>query len=767
MKKHMFIRSALSAAVALTVSVQSLAKDDIEEVMVMGLKVERSLQDTPVSVALTTAEDIKERALSNVYDVLQQSANVTGELGAGYSIRGINAFGVDTTDYRGGNNNALATLYVDGAPMPYRTVQHGALTAWDVQQVEVLRGPQSTLQGKNTLAGAVVMTTTKPSYEWGADVKVEMGSDGRQGLAFAGGGALIEDQLALRISAEDSEFDGYNEASNLSTNADYSESNNYRAKLLFEPKALQGFSALLTYTKAESDNGVLFVNVPEAGENPFDHRELNINTPTHEFTDVDLYNLRMDYQLNEHWDLTSITAYTDSGYGYEWDSDAGASLSSQQFDDRTDTTLSQELRLVFDYERASGVVGLYYSDLESKDNYYGKRQMTLESLGVADLLPLFGVPESLVPAVMGIYTAAGSDPIDLGLVGDNQQLIETMALFGDLEYQLTDQWDLLLGARLERETQSRTSADDYTINNDLPSTDPAAYGGSALTAGIISVVNAQILALASSASVSTPNSSETFNEFLPKAGLTYHWNEDLSYSFIYQEGYRSGGISYNLARGTTKAYDAEYTKNYELSMRSVWLDGALTLNANAFYVDWSGQQLTVKLGSGQYDKETANVGKSEVMGFEVDASYLLNDSVTVYGGLGLSSSEFKDYVSNDKVYDGRPFAGSPEWTGNLGMTYTSPEGIFVNANVNYTDDSIAELTENGGTAIESMNDSRTVIDLRVGYEWQQEMQWGAYLTVKNLLDEEYVVAAEAVSDGTQTHTLGAPRQVSMELRASF
>lgn len=779
MKTHTWARTALCEAIGRASSLMILASlastpvwandkinSTIEEVLVTGLKVERSLQDTPVSISLTTAKDMEVEGMVDLYDVLSRTANVSAETSNSFSIRGIDAFNVSTTGHSG-SNSGLVSVFVDGASLPYRQVQLGGLGIWDVKQVEVLRGPQSTLQGRNTLAGAVVVTTQEPSYEWGGDVKVVAGENGQKEVAFAAGGALIEDQLAIRVTGESREFDGHNKNITNGDDVDYLDNDSVTVKALFEPEALPGFKALLKISQNDHENGATFVNIPPAGQNPENHRTLDFDISPMEYTETDLYNLRLSYEFNDQWKLESITTYTDAIYGYVWDGDATPTPGLALLDQRDDRTKSQELRLVFEQDNISGVIGAYYSDLESEDVASGGRVLPLSSLGVtaSNLMAGYGLDAATAGLVMSLYGPV--DPVVLGTNNTTEQNISSQALFADVTWSFAERWDLMLGARYDQESQEFASSSLYTVDNASQLPDPVAVAGAyGPTAGaLVSGLNAALLGQASSASTSVPLSDEDYSELLPKIGLTYHISDDMSLSAIYQEAYRSGGISYNIQRGYAKKYDAEFTDNYELSLRSVWLDGELTVNANLFYLDWKDQQISVNLGGGQYDTEVINAGSSTVKGFEVSADYAPDTHWNVYGSLGYAKTEFTDYVTTLGTFDGRPFTDSPKWSGALGATYRADNGVFANINAVYTDDSIAQLVPNGDSGQELKNESRTLVNLRAGYEWQSELDWGVYLNVQNLFDTEYVAQAE--KGGIGTHALSTPRQASLEMRASF
>ena len=133
---------ALAGAVCSTnVLAEDLLDEAMETIVVTGQKIDRSLKDTPNSVAVITSNEIEKLNVQNIADIYNVIPNVSGDFNQGFTIRGINAFNVS-----GGGNSFLTSMYLDGAPLPYRVVRSGALSVWDLSQVEVFRGPQSTLQ---------------------------------------------------------------------------------------------------------------------------------------------------------------------------------------------------------------------------------------------------------------------------------------------------------------------------------------------------------------------------------------------------------------------------------------------------------------------------------------------------------------------------------------------------------------------------------------------------------------------------------------------
>ncbi|MEM6641270.1 MAG: Plug domain-containing protein, partial [Pseudomonadota bacterium] len=133
----------------------------VETVLVTGQKVNRDLQDTVDSVKVVTELDFVEKNIVDLIDVFDRTANVTSVNGASFNIRGINSLNVS-----GGGSSDLATIYVDGSPLPRQASFAAPVDIWDVEQIEIFRGPQSTLQGRASLAGAILVNTADPTFEW-------------------------------------------------------------------------------------------------------------------------------------------------------------------------------------------------------------------------------------------------------------------------------------------------------------------------------------------------------------------------------------------------------------------------------------------------------------------------------------------------------------------------------------------------------------------------------------------------------------------------
>lgn len=746
----------------------------IEEIIVTGQKFDRDLQDTPASVAVFTELQMEEKNLLSFNDVLIEAPNVYASGDNRFTIRGIDAFSVTP-----GGSSGLASVYVDGASLPRELITGGAFSTWDAQQVEVLRGPQSTLQGRNALAGAVVMTSKRPEQAWQMNYRLQAGEYGQQGLAVAFGGGVTDD-LAFRFSGEKQNFDGYNENITRDEASDFSEGDTYRVKFLYEPSAVDGLSVMLSYTDSSNEFGPIEVDRPKDnnGINALTQRVVTNNDEQIRFYDLSMTALNVDYDINDHWALASITTYSDFDNGYDWDADYSAETLGTQHWDQTTKTSSQEFRLSFDYDRLTGLMGAYYYNEKIDDLFTGIARFSLERVGFnsALLQAQFGLPAVVADGVIPLY-----EPFDPALImreAATEREVTSYALFTDMTFAVNDRWDILLGLRYDRESQENAAQARAELANAHLLPNPADLP--APLDQVIAGVNNFIHGMAANAQGDAPLADTANEAWLPKLGASYHWTNDVTTSFVVQRGYRSGGVGVNAARAEVFMYDPEYTWNYELSLRSVWLEGDLVANANMFYTDWEDQQVNTLLSTSSVDRITENAGRSDVKGFELELTYYLTDSLQVYGGVGQAKTEFIDYTVNipvgegasgAQVYEsrdlsGRPFQDAPEWTGNIGVTFNEGLGWFANVNANYASSAISytdPLTVPSDVVAlygaDPENEGRVLVNGRVGYAWQQV---GVYLNVNNIFDETYVSRVANNRD-----TLGTPRHVGLTLSGSF
>lgn len=737
-------------AVAATLSAPLRADDAVaipqtttlDGIVVTGEKRARSLQDTTSSVAVTTAVRIEQENLQTLYEVLNRTANVAQTYGdAGFTIRGIR-------DIDGGGDSPLATIYLDGAALPRYAISSAPLGLWDLQQVEILRGPQSTIQGENALAGAVILRTAEPTMDWQGKVRVLASDPSDRSVAAAFGGPLVADELAFRASVEQRSFDGYNWNITRGAADDALEAVTYRGKLLWTPSAIDGLKLQLGYTRAHRTGPYMYSYVRTDLPDYLDNRYSTGNTPDRNRTDSDIVNLQVDYALNDAWSLSAVSAWNQGDLFSTWDVDRSAANTSYAQRTIRNRTASQELRLQYAGGRVDGLVGMYWARHEEDNDALTRTTIATPTATITRLLASAGVPSATAASISAAYAQALPE-IPLDYASSNPTRSQNVALFADGEWRIGGKFSLLGGLRYDRQRYEMASATDASFVGSYP--DPAAFAasGTALYQAI-AAINQGVGGIVGAASGTVAWNSRDFDALLPKLGVRYAWTPDLAASLVVQRGYRSGGSSFNIARSQAFAYDPEYTVNYEASLRSRWLDGRLALNANAYYVDWKDKQVVAYFGLNEYDYNTVNAGRAHLYGFELEGSHRLSEAFDWYASLGYTQTRFDafDTVADATVtsYAGREFAYAPRWTAALGANLRLAGGWVANLNANMRDRVYTDI----GTGAPQLA-SRTLVNAKLGYETPD---WSAWIFANNLFDTQYVQYRWSSSP---VAILGAPR----------
>lgn len=763
----LFLLAGAAMPVQATEAVDAVDATDAarNEIVVTGMKFDRSLQDTPESVKVFTSEDIERQNLVSVYDLIDRTAN----LSSAFANSGFNIRGISNKNVSGYGFGTLATIYLDGSPLPGEAAGGGPLDLWDLDQVEILRGPQSTLQGRNALAGAIILKTADPSFDWRGKARAMItDADGEYRLAAAVGGPIIDDVLAFRVAGELTRGDGLTR--NRLTGGHYAPTNSevLRGKLLFAPSGTDGLQVKLSwlYDRHFGNNGrgYVFSDVPDA----WNDRHVEANRPTYTRTSTDLGTLDISLPLSDVFTLSSVSTYSHIKTFSTYDGDLRPEEISYGDFATNQKTFSQEARLSFDTGPLQGLIGGYYSRLKNPDSDSNStfsldldRELGLTNQVTAYLVSQLGLPLPTAQFLAGRARAEYPDRVFIS----SQQLyavdIETIAAFGDASWEIAPGLKLLAGFRYDRERQKVANSNIVVLNTPIPN--PANYASDPTLAMIIGAVNGLLQAQVDNANSSGPESSTTYEAFLPKGGVSFEFAPDKTVSAIVQRGYRSGGSGVNPGRASTHVYDPEYTWNYELSLRTQWLDRRLTLNANAFYVDWTDQQVIVQLSESVYDYETQNAGSSRVWGFEVESDFDITDRLNIYGSVGYANSKFLDFqTTNGQVRDlsGFEFANAPRWTWAAGLDWRHPTGFSANLNVNYRSAQFQDVADqSAGRTVPP----RTLVNAKIGYS---NDNFGAYLIATNLFDEKYYDYRYENAGRVQA-LFGKPRMIGLTFEGRF
>ena len=583
------------------------ASDIVESVpvTVVGSKTGATRQEFGASVGYLGAERIRNETISDVEDVFDRTANAStgSSISGAYSIRGVNTDGV-----AGGLNrsNALASIIVNQVALGVSSSSYVKPTLFDAASAEVLRGPQSSLQGPNALIGSVYINYNRPDFNgYAGSLRAEAGELDTLRFGLMQNVVLAEDTLAARLALETRQSDG--DVDNPTTGSDdvrREDEETVRLALRWQPHGNEDLVVDLTYQHNESDTAASAFVLPSADGGDLFDREQPYDVDEAFPSDFDLISLETQWQMNDRWRLTSVTGASEFSLESLFDGDLSAFdlLVVNSF--IKEELFSQEFRLNYEGERISALAGIFYSDGDYTSGFSGT----------------------------GVFPDGMGGVAPFNRVTNQKENIEQQAVFGQLSWRPVYDWELTVGARFNHEERD---TDDFADNN-----------------GAISDLSA----------------SESFDQFIPSFTIAHDLNDATRIGASYSRGFQAGGTAFAVFQAQATPYDEEFIDNYELFLRYQSLDGRLVVNGNLFYFDWSDQQVTTTLPGGVpgFDNAVVNAGKSEVTGAELELEWRATERVSLFTSVGIVDSEFKTFVVNGVDLAGRSLPQSPDLTATLG-----------------------------------------------------------------------------------------------------
>lgn len=401
---------------------EETGKMEIAPITVTGEKIDRTLEKTQSSVVVVTDKNLREHGDKDLVDVFARTPGVYSQAGnETWGIRGVPVSGFD--DQGPATLNGAVSVYVDGAVQPNRALTLSPVPLWDAEQVEVFLGPQSTTQGRNSLAGAVVIQTKNPTFEPSFSAQTNVGNYGEHGAAVAGGGAIVDDKIAGRIAVDYSDGDGYIRNTTLDKDANPHRTSNARGKLLILPN--DDTDVLLTYAHNEHRQGDR--STMRGSDGKPSYYDIASNTEAFDNLKQDTLSAKVDYRLNDAWSLTSMTANTSTDYSNRLDFDQTAVDDEVVLRKQDGNLFSQELRLNYASDTVKSFVGAYYG--RNTNDFH-------------DRLLFDG---ALFGTVKGDTT------------------IENKAVFGEVNWTFAPRWTLITGLRYDHETNDTdVEQDDFS-----------------------------------------------------------------------------------------------------------------------------------------------------------------------------------------------------------------------------------------------------------------------------------------------------------------
>lgn len=731
----------------------------LNDVTVIGQKIDRSLQETVAGTSILDETLTQDTAAVNLSDVLDYASNVnmanTGNYNS-FVIRGINAKGVD------GGGTELGSVFLNGAYLPVSAF-HGALALWDIEQVVINKGPQSTTQGRNSLAGTIHLQNKRPEFDNSGSVRMGLGSDGWKNTAIMLNRQASED-FAIRLSAQHNRKDGQITNIYLNDDAhDYTKNTSVNLQLLYEPS--DETSALLTVGHIDDSQGerMTCTENNSTAVYPCMRGDLKANQaikPRHN-VETNYQTLEFKQNLNTHWTFKSITSRTgvdDADYGdwtrynpespYYPTANGQPLPANETYNGWERESLSQEFRFNFENNRLRSSSGIYWA------------RNTTERFRDGNVPYDFSSFLSALDPSGALALEGGKEYLQLKVAEDGGEYeTNTFAIFNDTDFDVTERLTINAGLRYDNEKVSVNSllqtsrADDLsTFDQNLPnsvqytaaqtSLANAACALSAQLCGasftqIISALNQQQLPdlnnIVDAYLASTINNgynkpvSKRTQTFLPKLGFSYDLSDNVTVGYLYSRGYRSGGAGVNTGTGQPFEYKPEYLDNHEISLKSNWMNGRLSANTSLYYARWKDQQVGVLGNENPYDQRTANAGKSELYGLELDTYYTHDSGLYGFGNLAFTHTQYKEFDNNGVSYAGNEFAYVPRASANIGIGYRTGKGWNANMTTKLTKGSYQNANN------KRKSPGYGITNVRLGYEGQS---WQVNAFVNNIFNKK-------------------------------
>jgi iron complex outermembrane receptor protein len=735
------IHTTLAAGLlASAISTVTQAQDDgwrFEEIVVTAQKRAQSSQDVPIALSAYTGDHLKQIGAADFKGL----TNMT----PGFSVSGgSDAFprsyirGIGSNDTGIGADPSVG-VYIDGI---YASRNGGALTElMDIARIEVLKGPQGTLFGRNSIGGAISIVTEETSEELNGEISMELGKYDNQHAKGIINLPLIEDTLYLRASGSIQQRDGWQENTEGGEYGNSRDRANGRLKLTWLPsEAVEvDFSSnwgrideMSAYTENMRKLS-LAAGVPAYAPSTSktgDHTSANGNRDllfrlglkpsANDLTAVEpilerqlrQHSVIVKWEFNDELTLSSLSSYrtftTTSASDYDGTEYLlGNNDKSIEFNE----SISQELRLTSSSDRLDWFVGVSAAHERNSMDF----TVSLIDAGALD------------PSLAGGPLNNGNPFSESSFVSSS---VDSYALYGDLTWQATDRLNLTFGARY--------SIDEKEIHYDNPiQTDGAAlFGG----AGFLMPSGLQFVDANGIPDPSMQEREDNWSNFSPRLVLDYALTESAMVYLSATKGYKSGGFNTYptpdpsnflfVTPAATESFDPELATNYEFGIKSTWFDQRLMLNASIFYLNY--QDLQVRQITNNL-VQIKNAGKASNNGMELDIKYLVSENLTLLANATWMDAEYVEYSMGGADLSGTPLLFSPNFSGSLALDHSwMVEGIGdVRSFVSYSYKGkhlVHEGIEQEGYA---------VVDARVALTTEDE-QWEFAMFANNLTDKSYL-----------------------------
>ena len=617
--------SAEAAPTATTPQQAEVPREEgaIEDIVVTAQRRESSVQRTALAITAVGGEDLRSREINSVENLAPSLPNVNFGKNVGFARIAIRGVGLDTTVI--GQEGRVA-YHSDGVYISRPTA--AIATFFDINRVEVVRGPQGTLYGRNATAGAINVITNDPEQYFGGYGKLTVGNYGlvmTEG-AITGG---LSDSVSARLAFQTVNRGGYGHNFLLDESIDDEKTYAFRGKIKFEPSTAFDVVLSADYSR-EKDHafvyhylgagspGVVPIGQLLGGTVPDNPRDSNSDTPQRNYRRFYGFSAVANLDLG-FGTLTSVTGYRKSYTDYQADADGTDTVTANFNIEESSKQFSQELRLAGSVSRLRYLLGGYYFS----ENIFGHNTFT----PLRRPAPPYGFAQGV--DFRGTSTTRAA------------------AVFGQLDWEVIDRLTISAGARYSHEKKGIDHIGAQDLATPYNPAIPLVY------------------ALAQVA-------SETESSVTPRLGLEYQANRDLLFYATYARGFKSGGFNNN-AFGAP--LEPEKLTDYEAGIKAEFLDHKIRTNLALFYYDYTNLQLQRIIGAAAIP---LNAGRATVKGAEAELALRPTPQFELSGNFSLLDTELNDFATADSsrpalgviTIDGNRLPQSPRYTANLAAAYT-------------------------------------------------------------------------------------------------
>ena len=766
MTHHIIRKTLISAAVAAaTLSAGQLSAAQIEEIIVTTQKRQQSLQDVPISVSAFSGSFMDKAQISDAKQVALLTPGVSGDTDDSF-LDSMNVRGISTNDFGVGAEPSIG-LYQDGI---YLGRTGGAVSSFfDIEMVEVVKGPQGTLFGRNASSGAISITTAKPTGESGGSIDISLGQDG-YGEVTAVVNTPINDQFSGRLAVYHQQQDGWVTNINDGQQTGGVENTAARYTLAFENEEITS-TLMLEYEDRQGPPTIYQAFDPDETGLPFYSTAAEEDQFSSDVSSADLIDegevwgatLNVEVDLGNDYTLSSTTGLRGHNYYYLEDFDGGSSFLSNYNQIQEQDYFSQEFRINKETESVSWFVGASWYKEELKvrfnqtldeDTFCAAYGTYYEYDDITDCATLYEYYE--YDPIVGIGTRNDSVDVDAEYDG--------WGLYGDATFHATEDLDFIVGARYTEDNR------DFAQNFGGEDRNATWYTFPFYTSDFV-------------------QGNDQWTNTSVRAAVNYQLSDEVSTYATYSTGYKSGGFNtmeLSFADDITvddldgedaldfdpslASFDKEEVTNIELGLKGQFLDGQMQLNAALYSYQFDGMQSGYYV-DGRYT--VANVGDAEGSGLELDMRYLPTDNLDIYLGLAWADSELtkpNSSLSDDFCGDdctGAMLPGTVDFSAAMVATYSRPieggdlsvtwETFHQGASPGFGDFSLQPI----------MLDEFTVSNLRVGYDSSDN--WSMTVWVNNVFDTFYYKGVAPADGIIAPHYFGfsEPRRVGLDIGYKF